>query len=197
MNEISRSYNGVKIIFSRYWSIYGGWKGLVFSPYFHVAILFTLFLKHYWENQPWWDIALSILPNTIGFALGGYAIWLGFGDEKFRNKIKDPHKNGGPSAYLQVSATFSHFIIVQLFALLGALIAKANYFELTNNYWLGKIFLKNDIPLNFISVYIAPWFWCLGFTLFIYSLMTAIAATLAVFRVATWLDHFQNNSDQN
>jgi predicted permease len=196
MSRISRAYSGVFVILRRYWREYGGWQALAFSPYFHAAVLLTLLLAHYWQTEPWWDVALSVLPNIIGFALGGYAIWLGFGDEEFRHKISERPAEGETSPYMQVSAAFAHFVIVQILALLGALIAKANRFELTAGHWLGKILTAINLPLNFINLHIAPLFWCLGFMLFVYGLMTAIAATLAVFRVAYWFEHVRNNRDK-
>lgn len=193
MKQIRQAYDGVFTILRRYWHEYGGWRALIYSPYFHVAVLLTFLLAHYWQNEPWWDVALSVLPNIIGFALGGYAIWLGFGDEEFRHRISERPADGGASPYMQVSAAFAHFVIVQLLALIGALIAKANSFDLTNCQWLGQVLVANNLPLTFIEERIAPWFWGLGFMLFVYGLMTAIAATLAVFRVAYWFEHDRNN----
>ena len=154
MDRIIQAYSGVFAIVCRYWREYGGWKALVFSPYFHAAVGLTLLLAHYWQNEPWWDVALSVLPNIIGFALGGYAIWLGFGDEEFRHKISERPAEGGASPYMQVSAAFAHFVIVQILALLGALIAKANSFELTADHWLGHILVANNLPLNYINLHI-------------------------------------------
>lgn len=193
MSRLTQAYSGVFAILRRYWREYGGWQALVFSPYFHAAILLTLLLAHYWQNEPWWDVALGVLPNVIGFALGGYAIWLGFGDEEFRRLISERPVEGEASPYMQVSAAFAHFVIVQLMALIGALIAKANSFDLTADHWLGQIFVATGLPLNFIQLHVAPWFWGFGFMLFVYGLMTAIAATLAVFRVAYWFEHVRNN----
>lgn len=190
--QLKKSYQGVFNIVGLYWKIYGGWRALIFSPYFHAALALTLLLSHFWTREPWWDVSLSVLPNIIGFALGGYAIWLGFGDEKFRNLISENDDPSGYSPYLMVSASFAHFIIVQLVALCAALIAKATYFPITDIRWLCGLLTSVGLPVDFFYETVAPFFYCIGFLLFVYALMTAISATLAVFRVAYWFDKFKN-----
>lgn len=190
--QLKKSYTGVFNIVGLYWKIYGGWRALIYSPYFHVAFALTLLLSHFWSREPWWDVPLGVLPNIIGFALGGYAIWLGFGDEKFRNLIIENDDPAGYSPYLGVSASFAHFIIVQLLALCAALIAKATYFPVTDIHWLCGLLISLGLPIEFIYETVAPFFYFIGFMLFVYALMTAIAATLAVFRVAYWFDTFKN-----
>lgn len=191
--RVKKPYQGVFKILGLYWKIYGGWRALIFSPYFHASILLTILMAHFWVNEAWWDVSLSVLPNIIGFALGGYAIWLGFGDEQFRNLISEKTDQDGFSPYLEVSATFAHFILVQLLSLCVALIAKATYFPITDIHWLYNLLVSLKLPVNFFHETVAPIFYCIGFLLFIYALMTAIAATLSVFRVAYWFDTFRNH----
>lgn len=200
MKRLKKSYSGVFDIARRYWREYGGWAELLLSPYFHVALLLTLLLSRYWQNEAWWDVALSVLPNIIGFAVGGYAIWMGFGDEEFRRRISQRPSANEPSPYLMVSAAFAHFVVVQLLALLGALIAKATFFELTATHWAGRLLLGAGLPLDFVRAQLAPWFWGLGFLLFVYGLMAAFAATFAIFRVSDWfvrLSNSQKSQDNN
>src|SRR3989338_3388099 len=192
MQKIKKAYIGVFDIIGRYWRDYGSWSALVFSPFFHIAILFTIFLSHFWLEEAWWDVALSVLPNIIGFALGGYAIWLGFGDEQFRRLISEREDNDETSPYLQVSAAFAHFIIVQLVALCSALIAKATNFPLTADHWISNFLRSQDVTASYMHESIAPIFYGIGFLLFVYALMTAVAATLAVLRVASWFDKYRN-----
>jgi hypothetical protein len=190
--KLKEPYQGVFNIIGLYWKVYGGWCALVFSPYFHVAIVLTLLLSHFWLHEQWWDVSLGVLPNIIGFALGGYAIWLGFGDEKFRNVISEKDVPTDHSPYLVVSASFAHFIIVQLLALCAALIAKATHFPVSEIHWLHDLLISMGLPEDFIFKNIAPISYGIGFLLFVYALLTAVAATLAVFRVAYWFDTFRN-----
>lgn len=192
LNKLKKSYSGVFNIFNRYWVAYGGWKEILFSPYFHIAVLLTLALEHSWTNGEWWNTAITILPSLIGFSLGGFAIWLGFGDEKFRELISHQAEGEKTSPYIELSATFAHFIVIQLIALIGALIAQGMAFPLDHGNWLASLIEASGMPTNVIPRYVAPLSHFLGFLLFIYALMTALAATLAVFRVSSWFEKFRN-----
>ncbi|WP_156137249.1 hypothetical protein [Tepidimonas taiwanensis] len=44
---IRSSYAGVGEIFCRYWRVYGGWRDVLLSPYFHSALLLTALLWPY------------------------------------------------------------------------------------------------------------------------------------------------------
>lgn len=193
--RLKKPYQGVFKILGLYWKIYGGWRALVLSPYFHASILLTLLMSHFWVNEAWWDVSLSVLPNIIGFALGGYAIWLGFGDEQFRNLISERSDSDEYSPYLEVSATFAHFILIQLLALIIALVAKATAFHLSDVHWLYDSLVCIGFPIKFLHEIIKPTFYGIGFLIFVYALMTAVAATLAVFRVAYWFDTFRNKKN--
>lgn len=163
--------NSNKKLFSLYWQCYGGWKALFKSYYLYLALFFSLGLMSLWCTKSWWEDAMSIVPNTLGFALGGYAILLAFGDEKFRSLISGSEKGTEyetvktkVSPFLLVNASFVHFILMLILSLLTALISKA---------------FPELMILRFI-----------GFTVFIYSLLLAIATTLSVFRMAYWYDTY-------
>lgn len=178
---VKTSYSGVAGIFSRYWRAYGGTKALACSPYLHLSIILAAAMFPFWLRQAWWDTALSTLPNVLGFTLAGFTIWLGFGDDKFRALISRA-KPDKESPFMGVSAGFAHFVIVQILALLAALWAKAMDFPLPEDCWLRSRILYLAIPGQFI-----------GFLLFIYALMSALAATLGVLRAASWYDMHRRN----
>src|SRR5437879_3044809 len=106
MNEQTGSYAQVREVFSVYWRAYGGLRALLRSPYFHGALLLTALLSPAWTSGAWWSNVLQVLPNIVGFSIGGYAIWLGFGDEKFKQLISFREKESEISPYMEVSATF-------------------------------------------------------------------------------------------
>jgi protein-S-isoprenylcysteine O-methyltransferase Ste14 len=101
------------------------------------------------------DTALSVLPNLLGFSVGAVAIVLAFPS----SKLLDVVSNGGSgnSYYMDTASRFVHFVIVQVVAVIIALFAKSY----PNSY------------INFIA--------CL---LFIYALLTAVAAGLSLFGIA-------------
>lgn len=167
---------------ARYWSAYGGLKALVQSPYVWSAIALTVLLYPAWSSPGWWADVISVMPNLLGFSLGGYALWLSIGDDSFKKIIVGVGSPGRASPYMQVNATFAHFIILQLAALIVAIIAKAFYFK-----------LEESSPLYFITQAEGFQVACLvgyavGYFLFIYALFTALAATLALFRISSWYD---------
>lgn len=178
------SYRGVRDILRRYWGIYGGARALFTSPYFHFAILLTLALANFWQKESWWDTALGVLPNVLGFTLAGFTIWLGFGDNKFQTRISKIRPDGKHSPFMGVSAGFAHFVLVQLAALLVALAAK------------GLSYVPRPAELVEVLSWLAPIGHGIGFLLFVYALMTALAASLGVFRAASWYDrHRQDQHD--
>ena len=111
--RLKTSYESSYEIFQYYWNTYGGWRALLSSPYLHVALFLLLLTNHQWISRDWWDQSLAILPNLLGFSLGGFAIFLGLGDEQFRAVLAEKDEKESNSAYTLVSATFVHFILIQ------------------------------------------------------------------------------------
>lgn len=180
-----KQYAGVTKILRRYWSAYGGWSALASSPYVHISIVLCALTAGFWSVKDWWTHALQVLPNLLGFTLGGFAVFLGFGDEKFRSLIagSDPARGARYSPYLSVSATFLHFVLLQVVALLWAAITGALHEFRWDFLWsLGAWVWWVDLLFRAV-----------GYWLFIYSLMSAAAAALAVFRFASMFDSFRTN----
>jgi hypothetical protein len=179
-------YRGISRVFSRYWKVYGGWRAVLSSPYLHAAILLLIPTARIWTSTQWWQLPISVLPGLVSFTLGGYAMFLAFGEEKFKSKMAGSDNTYGP--LLSISATFVHFILLQVFALAFAIIAEARpisallqTFPVLGCYWLFQSHLR------WIFGTIA---WAVGFGTFLYSLTSLMAATFAIFRVTTWLEAF-------
>lgn len=176
-------------IFQRYWQIYGGFTALIKSPYLWISIAITALLFPHWSSTNWWDDVLSIMPNLLGFSLGGYAMWIAIGDDNFRKLISGEDEDGTASPYMEVNAAFVHFIVLQILSMLVALTAKAYSFPVSAD---------NPIVIFFGEYYK---FTCLvgyGFSylLFIYALLSALAATLALLRVSSWYDTFHTHQKE-
>lgn len=196
-------YSGARSIFKVYWKAYGGLGALLCSPYLHLAaIVLALTWNTWWAPQcaaggpcvAWWDQSLSVLPNLLGFTLGGFAIFIGFGDEKFRGALADPshtkddEASNLPTMYVELCASFVHFILVQAIALLVAVVAKS--------WWFYTPFvdpIRDWLPLlNGLAGFI-------GYGAFLYALTCVIAATMHVFRIANMYARFRRlvqNTDQ-
>jgi len=192
-----------KNILKRYWEAYGGLKALFGSPYLYAAFILSAAMAPAWINNPWHEIVLSVMPNVLGFSLGGYALLVAIGDDRFRALISGEHEEGEPSPYMEVNAAFVHFIFMQLFSLMCALFSSAYYFKIDKTGWVTQKLENLNIPLE--ELVIAGNY--IGYTIFIYALLTAIAATLAILRVSSWYDHMHterikakkeaNSSDSN
>jgi hypothetical protein len=193
-NIVKRQYFGTFRIIGRYWKAYGGFNAFFASPYLHSAFILSILSYAYWSKQEWWNDVLTIAPSIIGFSLGGYAIWLAFGDEKFKIMLtaqeekSDDFDDGTTSAFMALNATFAHFIVCQLIALISALMFKTIQLELLPIE--AKIFLKQHAPNFAIYFYKHRMHHFFGFWTFLYSILTAFAATFAIFRVSSWLNFF-------
>ncbi|MFQ1048432.1 hypothetical protein [Avibacterium paragallinarum] len=192
MNELKNSYKNVKEIFQYYWSIYGGWKALSVSPYLHLAILLLALTHHYWSERGWWQQSLSILPNLLGFSLGGFAIFLGLGDEQFRAILAQKDKNEKNSPYTLVSSTFVHFILVQCLGIIFALLSKSMAYQPS---WLSDEYMA-------YFRYITPICWGIGYLFLLYAITSMMAVVMAIFRCTKLYEIYQQkleeeNSDDN
>lgn len=184
-------YSGALNIFRTYWHAYGGCGALIRSPYLHVAIVLLLLAFNTWMNAEWWDDVISVLPNLLGFTLGGFAIFIGFGDEKFRELLADPDtdKEGQyqPTIYVSLCATFVHFILIQFIALIYAILAKSMWF-----------YVEWPHPIMEILPCLRIFAWAIGYGLFLYALTSVMAATMHVLRIAQMYEQFrQFQSDQD
>ncbi|WP_082091289.1 hypothetical protein [Paracidovorax citrulli] len=183
-----KQYKGAGTIFKIYWTSYGGSAALLCSPYLHTAIVLLAFTFQTWNaaeyapNQAsfWWDQSISVLPNLLGFTLGGFAIFIGFGDEKFRALLAEKDEESKINAYVGLCSTFVHFIMVQGLALIAAVIAKSWWFHTDK-----ADIIRPLLPyMNFAGG-------AIGYGLFLYALTSVIAATMHIFRIAHMYARFQ------
>ncbi|HIF6680765.1 TPA: hypothetical protein ACX37K_004405 [Serratia marcescens] len=179
---------------ARYWVIYGGTGAVLKSRYFWCALLMTAILYPSWSHQGWWNDILSLMPNLLGFSLGGFAMWIAIGDEAFKKIITGDEKNENGemeySPYMSVNATFVHFILLQLLTIITALVTKAYSGILIDNafmyYYLGIAYKYALLTFSFFAYFI-----------FIYSVFSALAAVLAIFRVSSWYNTFMTFQNKN
>lgn len=124
---------------------------------------------------------MAALPNLLGFTLAGLAMSIGFGDDKFRALLAEPDADTTkPSAYVVMSSTFVHFILVQTIALVYAVVAKGLWFYAE---WMDP-FRPALSVINQIGG-------CIGYAFFLYALTSVIAATMAIFRIASIYETYQ------
>lgn len=183
-------YIGAKNILSRYFSAYGGIRALLFSPYLHIAFIFTIISAHSWIETAWFDMPIGALPSMLGFTLGGLAIWMSVGDESFRLFLSkyDPER-GYKTPYVRASASFVHFFVIQVIALFFAICAKSLYYVFPYKIQ----FVGVDI-IGFITN-ITPFFHAIGFFLFLYAILLGLAMALQIFRMICLFNKVRNHPE--
>lgn len=159
-------------VFIRYWRLYGGIYALVRSPYLHASLVLTLLTTPIWSTTGWWNMTLSVMPNILGFSLGGFAIFMALGDENFR-KLISGSENEEKSPFMTLSSAFVHFIVLQILSIITSLLSQAASPALVHGYWV---------------VY---FLWALSYLLFVYAILSALAATMALFRISSSYDAYQ------
>ena len=179
----SGAYGGVREVFSAYWSAYGGTRELLRSPYLHASFVILLVSWSVWNEPMWWQTVISVMPNIIGFSIGGFAVWLGFGDQDFRSLLIETNNERGISAYESVNASFVHFILLEIGALISALVAGSLYFEPRPDAWMVLVLVRAGLDPDRWIGFATFVGWGFGYWLFLYSLTTAVAATMNVFRI--------------
>ena len=111
-----KEYKGVANIYKAYWTAYGGLGKLLGSPYLHAALALLLVTFQTWsgfgevQEDGWWSDAIGVMPNLLGFTLGGFAMFLGFGDAKFKAFLAESESDTGINDFVALCATFVHFI---------------------------------------------------------------------------------------
>lgn len=183
-----KQWQGFIHTIQRYWKNYGGIKAILTSPYFHISIILTILTLPFWWIEKWWDNSLSIIPNILGFTLGGFAIFLGYGNDKFRSLMACEDEKGY-SPYMEVVSSFLHFVIIQICSIIISLIAKS--LDMIPN--LIKIINKDCICYIIISKLTAA----LGYTVFLYSILLAFATSFALYRLASIYSQFETMEHKN
>lgn len=153
--------------FKTYWSNYGGFKEIIKSPYFKISIIISIVLSIFGEIKCWFNLPLNILPNILGFSIGAYAILLALGNSNFWKVLSTKENNDSKTPFMEINASFVHFIFIQILAILFALIAKL-------------ILLKNIL------------FVFIGLFLMIYAILSALASTLVILKLAEWYQEYLN-----
>ncbi|ELV8717712.1 hypothetical protein QNE87_002320 [Vibrio vulnificus] len=173
-------------ILKRYWKAYGGFSAIYKSVFFHVSILLSAILYPAWSAKGWWDTVLGVMPNLLGFTLGGFAMWVAIGDENFKATIAGSNSKDEISPFMAVNATFAHFIFLQILSILLAVINKAYSLTLPLDHVL--VYIWGDY-LNYATLT----FYYFSYFIFIYALLSSLASVIALFRVSYWYDDYQSS----
>lgn len=171
----------------RYFAEYGGWNSVFASKYFYAAVAVSGLGYWYFQQPKWWDLVTSVVPGLVGFAIAGVAIFVSLGSDALRSIIAG--KEAGSTAtspFIAFMSMFTHFIMVQLIALVLALVAKFFY----------ETASPPSAALVDVGVTLRPIFWWLGGLFFCYAVMLCLSLATEIFRLATMIDDFQSQENE-
>src|SRR5690606_27272094 len=118
-------------------------------------------------EETWPETAKAILPQLAGFSVAAYALFFAVLDERTRNALRAPSdKLGGRSPLLILASSISHAVIVQILAVLVALVYVSKPFPACSS-----------LPSE--SANIA--FGTIGLFMLIYGVVLVLAAVLSIF----------------
>lgn len=158
--------------------LFGGVKGMFQTWFFWVAFVVWVISAPGWTVAEWWKDAISVLPNLLGFTLGGFAIFLGFGSDSFKEMISSEDEE--KAQYMSVSSVFLMVVATQVLALLWAICCAATWQPTPD--WL-----KSFATVFYYGKFV---FWGLGFFLYVYAISMALQAALRIFRLSRWYHSF-------
>lgn len=190
-NQQTKNSSGIFSLLCYQWELLGGSKGFLQSPFLWGALILTPFLQQHIKGNTadWYDLSISILPNLLGFTLGGYAITLSLvGTAFFRltntadiTRLLNQNENQQAEAinrpvtgFTRLSALFVKFIFTQMFALLIAImVGKSTVSAVPWNVpWFEDWFVTYSAIISYFGCF-----------LLVYSLVQVFAMALQIFEL--------------
>jgi len=173
----------------RYFSEYGGWAGLVGSPFFWAAIVITLALFPMWKTEWAAGAVLSAVPAMLGFSIAAFTFSLGIGTDEF--KLLMGRRIKGTSITGVLSVSFVHFVVVQVLALISSFALSAHWAKFILQA-LGVAW--GDLP-EYLKAAVSAVRLLAGGTvtlLFIYAILCGLPAIFCIYEASR---AFQNFAD--
>jgi hypothetical protein len=168
------------------WDNMGGIAALWKSFDFRFALAVSVLCGPAWLAPGWWTNTIAVLPSLLGFTLGGFAIFLGFGSDQFKELIA--REDETKSEYLSVSSAFLFIVAVQVLGLIYAIICES--------LWVPTPLLLQRVSP--VLDYLNPVAWFLGYFLYVLGIVLSLRAAIRIFRVSRWYNSFLvANSEEN
>jgi hypothetical protein len=175
----------------QYWKPYGGWAALFCSPYMWIAFIVSLMNYLFSQNENWIETPLAILPNLLGFTLGGYSIWLALGNTSLNEILAEKEQGEDvPSEFMIVNASFVHFIFLQVLCLFLLIFIKTTVLKETLIFSIFGCYS----PVVSSVLWLANFFNWFTFFLFLYSILSMLGALFALLNIASVLDILYRHS---
>jgi hypothetical protein len=184
----SRSQFGTFVRFlKKYFHDYGGLPAVIGSPLFITSLAISLVSYQSWIDESWPDLAMSVIPNLLGFSLGTYALLFSLISPRIRLALRTLRNDKGVRYIDEMNATFLHFILVQVICFIWAFLYKQSLF-LDISLWVARTMPSN---VNLFPV-LSTMGGIVGVLLILYSILLVIGASLTVYRIAKIVDPDQS-----
>ncbi|WP_146176097.1 hypothetical protein [Chromobacterium haemolyticum] len=176
--------------YAQYWAAYGGIRALFSSKYFILAIFFAWASPAYWLRSGWVSLSLQIFPNLLGFTLGGYALILSMGGEKFLLSLAGgKRERAGFSKFVIFNASYVHFVVFQSITLVAAMLFNG----VDGGEWFWRIVvIENMVSRSYYCFDFYEIFGAVlnfsGAVLMFYTVFLVFPTALNVFRLAVNYD---------
>ncbi|VWX59616.1 hypothetical protein [Sphingorhabdus sp. 109] len=180
MTDISPSqYGTLARRLKQYIKFYGGWSAIFSSPFFWLAFFICMINYTMWDSEAWLPLAQSLLPNLLGFSLGTYAILFSIINNRLKRALREVPNSRGIPYLFEMNATFFHFLITQVVALIWT-------FIYTGTLWFDILTYAKLEPEVLVQVLFALKMsgGFIGMLLLVYSTTLIIAAAMVVYRLA-------------
>lgn len=168
----------------RYFRAYGGWSATFRSPLFLVSLGVAAVSYGNWvSSDKWAAVSQSLIPNLLGFSLGTYAILFSLMTGRLKRALRAVKNDQDVTFLDEINATFFHFILVQVSALIWAFL-----FQGTALFDLVQAVRPHWPCIAAVFAVLRALGGGIGFVLLIYSITLIIGAALAVYRLALIVD---------
>lgn len=158
---------------STLYRVHGGWRSLVQSAYFWLAVIFTCLSWRFVLETPeaWTSSNISIGPALTGFSIASFAVMFAIMDERTRTLLLQRESaETSNSPLLELFAIVTHTIIVQVLSLTFAILFVAKPFPPIEHL---------ESAAKWVNVIAAS----LGVLLFYYGLTLVLSVALAIFKL--------------
>lgn len=117
----SKQWGDFESTLRTYFREYGGTSAILASPFFRAALFMSLLLLPKWATGGAPALAISVVPGLLGFSIAAFTLSLGIGSDKFRILLA-VDLGSGTSVMKEMANAFLHFMILQVAALLLAML---------------------------------------------------------------------------
>lgn len=183
MNEgVKKQYLALRQAFEDYAKEYGGARALAGSPYFHVAVVVTLLSWPLWVSGGAPALAIAVVPGLLGFSIAAFTLSLGIGSDRFRILLA-AKIGSSESVVASMANAFLHFILVQVAAILCALIASGDPVAIALSA-LGNTWDEVPDGVQFVLLALRALVGLIVLLLVVYAVVLLVPAMLHIYRAS-------------